>query len=347
MYLDNAATTEVFPEVIEIITETMRKTWGNPSSMHNLGFEAKKKLDFYRKSIAEKFNCFPDEIIFTSGACESNSLALNGKTITTTSIEHKSVVGQIRLPVDHLGFVLLPKQKIETDTVSIQAANSEIGTIQDIESLSKIFKDKIFHTDATQYLPYYPIDCQKEWRNVDMFSMSGQKIHGPKGIGFLYCKRGTPLKPLIHGAQEQGRRGGTENLPYIAGLWKAIEMLDYNNEVLIRKRNLLLGGIKEFGLNFVVNGSIYHRLPNNLNVAFKGIDSRELLGVLNEFGIYCSTGSACNSGSKEISNVIQAIGLDKEYINGVLRFSLSTNTDVLKCIEILNKAFKFYLNTKY
>lgn len=339
MYLDNAATTWVYPEVVEIIKETMEQIWGNPSSMHDLGFEAKRKLDFYRKGIAEKFNCYPDEIIFTSGACEANTLAFNGKTTTTTTIEHKSVLGQNRLLVDRLGFVQAPREKIETEMVSIQAANSEIGTIQNIEFWSKAFKDKIFHTDATQYVPYFPIDLQGDWKEVDMFSMSGQKLHAPKGIGLLYCKRGTPLKPLIAGAQEQGRRGGTENLPYIAGLWKAIDLLDYDNSELENKRNELLRGILRLRKDVMVNGSILHRIPNNLSISFKGYESREMLGVLNEYGLYCSAGSACNAGETEISSVLKAIKLPTEYAKGTLRFTISKDINVNEIINILNKMF--------
>lgn len=327
MYVDNAATTYVRPEVKEEIFETMERYWGNPSSMHEMGYQAKEKMEKCRKNIAERFNCYPDEIIFTSGACESNSLALNQKGYTTTPIEHKSILGANRVLVDSFGFAQIPNH-IETECLSIQAANSEIGTIQDIESWSKAFKDKIFHTDATQYLPYFPIDLQKEWKYVDMFSMSGQKIHAPKGIGFLYCKRGTPIVPLIHGAQENGMRGGTENLPYIAGLAKAIELLDYDNSKLNEKRCTLIKELLKTEKEVKINGSMEHRLPNNISVSFKGYDSKQMLAILNELGVYASAGSACNAGNTEVSPVLKAIGLEDAYSRGTIRLTISNDTNI-------------------
>lgn len=254
-YLDNAATTFVVEEVIQSIFETMENTWGNPSSLHQKGIEAHAVVEKARKTIADYINCKPSEIIFTSGACEANSLAMAGWEKChcgfglISSIEHKSLIsawkyvyGEVDrhiIPVDNNGFVDLDRLDelcheivdIENEGgfdlfVSIQAANSEIGTCQKIQQISKIVHkyNGIFHCDATQLFPYQRIDVKK--LGIDMMSMSGQKIHAPKGIGFLYVKEGIELEPLIYGSQENNMRGGTSNVPYIVGLAKAIELLD-------------------------------------------------------------------------------------------------------------------------
>ena len=266
-YLDNAATTCVADEVIQSIFETMENTWGNPSSLHQKGIEAHAVVEKARKTIADYINCKPSEIIFTSGACEANSLAILGylrshyyEDIVTvqTKIEHKSIDSlRFSYEYNHHGghlsgewaevnvnglvdvvFLYSLLSDITFDGflpfVSIQAANSEIGSVQDIAKIGKTVHDfgGIFHCDATQLFPYQRIDVKK--LGIDMMSMSGQKIHAPKGIGFLYVKEGIELEPLIYGSQELQRRAGTENIPYIVGLAKAIELLDkkFKNQTL-------------------------------------------------------------------------------------------------------------------
>jgi len=350
IYLDNAATTQVHPEVIETITDTMTNIWGNPSSLHQLGIKAKQILDNSRKSIAKHIDCKPNEIIYTSGACEANSLAICGylnkhshSVLITTSIEHKSIqelcddnnynIRYVRL--DNIGRVDIEYLKqLCNETylhgynhmlVSIQSANSEIGTIQDIKSISNIVHryNGVFHTDATQLFPYQKIDVKK--LGIDMLSMSGQKINAPKGIGFLYVKNDIDLKPLIYGSQMETRRGGTENIPYIAGLAKAIELLQYENTDIQSMRDYLLNRFKNSGLNYIINGDLESRLPNNINISFKGIESESLLLLLDMNNICVSSGSACDSKSIQVSSVLKSIGVPEDYIHGTIRITLSND----------------------
>ncbi len=350
IYLDNAATTKVHPEVIETIADAMTNIWGNPSSRYQPGQQAKQILDSSRKSISQHINCKPNEIIFTSGACESNSLGICGylnkhphSVLITTPIEHKSIQSlcndnnyNIRyVRVDNKGRVDLEHLKqlcIETYLhgyshmlVSIQAANSEIGTIQDIKTISNIVHkyNGVFHTDATQLFPYQKFNVQEP--GIDMLSMSGQKINAPKGIGFLYVKNGIELKPLIYGSQMESRRGGTENVPYIAGLTKAIALLQYKNTYVQSKRDYLLNNFKNSGLDYIINGDLENRLPNNINISFKGIDAESLLLLLDMNGICVSSGSACDSKSIQTSSVLKAICVPDNYIHGTIRITLSND----------------------
>lgn len=370
IYLDNAATTPIHQEVIKVITDTMQ-IYGNPSSIHSKGLEAKELLNNARKSISQHICCNPNEIIFTSGACEANSLAIQGymnkyshSVLITTTIEHKSIQKlcadnnyDIRfVNVDNKGKVDLNHlEQLCKETylngyshmlVSIQSANSEIGTIQDVKSISFIVHkyNGVFHTDATQLFPYQKLDMKE--LDIDMLSMSGQKINAPKGVGFLFVQKDIELKPLIYGSQMEMRRGGTENLPYIVGLAKAIELLKYDNTHLLSARDYLLNKFSNSGLDFIVNGDLENRLPNNINISFKGIEAESLLLMLDLNDIYVSSGSACNSNSVEPSAVLRAINVPNEYIRSAIRITLANDITFdeldyvyetfLKCIERLN-----------
>lgn len=350
IYLDNAATTKVHPKVIQIITDTMETVWGNPSSLHQSGQQAKQILDNSRKSISQHINCKPNEIIFTSGACESNSLSICGylnkhphSVLITTPIEHKSIQSlcednnyNIRyVQVDNKGRVDLDHLKqICSETylhgyshmlISIQSANSEIGVIQDIKPISSIVHiyNGVFHTDTTQLFPYQKLNVKE--LGIDMLSMSGQKINTPKGTGFLYVANGIELKPLIYGSQMEFRRGGTENIPYIAGLSKAIELLTYDNMYVQSLRDYLLNKFENSGLDYIVNGDLENRLPNNINISFKGIEAESLLLLLDMNGICISSGSACDSKNINVSSVLKTIGVPNDYIHGTIRITLSND----------------------
>ena len=348
IYLDNAATTKVHPEVIKTITDTMTNIWGNPSSIHSKGLEAKSLLDNSRRTISQHINCKPNEIIFTSGACEANSLAIQGymdryshSVLITTTIEHKSIQALCvdrtyntrYVRVDNKGRVDLEHlSQLCKETymngyshmlVSIQSANSEIGTIQDIREIAKIVHkyNGVFHTDATQLFPCQKIDIRG--LDIDMLSMSGQKINAPKGIGFLYVKDDIDLKPLIYGSQMETRRGGTENIPYIAGLSKAIELLKYENTYVQSMRDYLLNRFQNSDLDYIVNGNLKNRLPNNISMSFKNIEAESLLLLLDMNEICISSGSACDSKSIQVSSTLKSIGVDEYYIHGTIRITLS------------------------
>lgn len=346
IYLDNASTTKVHPEVIKVITKTLTENWGNASSVHSKGLESKSILDNSRKTISQHINCKPNEIIFTSGACEANSLALKGfidlhpnHIIITTNIEHKSIQLLCKhekdvkyLCVDNKGIVNLDHLELLCSRanlggygilVSIHSANNEIGTIQNIKEISSIVHkyNGIFHTDATQLFHYRKLDVKE--LGIDMLSMSGQKINAPKGIGFLYVKEGIDLKPLIYGSQMETRRGGTENIPYIAGLSQAIELLQYENTYVQSMRDYLLDKFENSNLDCIINGDLENRLPNNINISFKNIEGESLLLLLDMNEICVSSGSACDSKSVQVSSVLKTIGVPEEYIHGTIRITLS------------------------
>lgn len=380
-YLDNAATTEVYSEVIDTISNVMRDVYGNPSSIHRKGNQAQEIVDKARQIIADYINCEPEEIIFTSGACEANSLAIlgymkqrwHGMTVFCTSpIEHKSIISIVdgydfetwkadscfeMLKVDENGFVdnldmnaILANiyQDGYTPFVSIQAANSEIGTCQNIKEIAEITHryGGIFHCDATQLFPYQRIDVKK--LDIDMMSMSGQKIHAPKGIGFLYVKEGIELEPLIYGSQEKGIRGGTENVPYIAGLAKAIELLDFKFKVAVKPeifhvRNYMEHQLKKKIIDCMINNDCGCCLPNLINISFKDIDAQDLITLLDAEDIYVSVGSACNSGSTEPSYVLKAINVPDEYIMGTIRITLPDDFEY-DDVDYIVSRITYYVN---
>lgn len=359
-YLDNAATTMPFPEVREIMLETMEHSYGNPSSMHMKGVDAENYIKNARKVIAKSMKVDEKEIVFTSGGTESNNQALigtamanrrKGNHIITTKIEHASVYNPLVfleeqgfritfVSVDSNGFVcmdeLLDAIDDETILVSIMYVNNEIGTIEQIAQIGKAIKEKkkdiLFHVDAIQ--AYGKLKIYPKKLSIDLLSVSGHKIHGPKGIGFLYIKDKTKINPYIYGGgQQKGMRSGTENVPGIAGLGKAVELIYQNHEEKIEN----LYQLKEYFVsqvqqieNVSVNGidgiSIRDTAPHVVSVTVNGVRSEVLLHALEEKGVYVSSGSACSSNHPALSGTLQAIGLDKEKVEATVRFSFSVYT---------------------
>lgn len=356
IYLDNAATTACSPEVVEAMLPYFTQTFGNASSIHAFGREAKRAIEAARRQVAAALNAAaPQEIIFTAGGSESDNWALKGaafarkekgKHIITTAIEHHAVLHTCEwlerqgfevtyLPVDSDGKVSVAdvEKAIRQDTilVSVMAANNEIGTIQPIAEIGALCRARkvLFHTDAVQAVGAIPLDVQA--MNIDLLSMSGHKFHGPKGVGALYVRKGVRLDNLVHGgAQERGFRAGTENLPGIVGLGKAIELananLAENAARMARMRDRLIAGIMERIPDVRLNGHPTDRLPNNCNLSFKYIEGEALLLRLDLAGIAGSSGSACTSGTLDPSHVLLAIGLPHAIAHGSLRLTLGTDT---------------------
>lgn len=367
IYLDNAATTPIKPEVIDVITDILKNHYGNPSSSYNFGIESKKIIESSRKTIANKLGCEPEEIIFTSGACESNSMMLQNVknlnlSLVTTELEHKSILQGIDLMEDYFGagknhccnflgndmngFVDL--KSIETISydclMSIQYANNEIGTIQDMKAISDIACKKGIglHSDITQMIANAPVNVNE--LELDMASMSGQKIGAPKGIGIFFIKKDIPCKPIIFGSQENGRRGGTENIAYIAGLAKAFELLDYSDQEDIKaKRDYLWKEIKEAVPYVSLNGASLdeHRLNNNLNICFKDVNASGIITQLDTaIGCCVSAGSACNAGNSQPSKVLKAIRLSDQEANSSVRFTLNAS-NTYEELDSVVKVLKF------
>lgn len=357
VYMDNAATTRVSDDVMRTVMPYYQDIFGNASSVHGYGREAKKGVENARDIIAKALHANKREIYFTAGGTESDNWALigaamankkRGNHIITTAIEHHAVLHTAEwlrkngfavtfLPVDDKGFVSVEafKNAIQEDTIlaSIMFANNEIGTIQPIEELGAIAKEKgiLFHTDAVQAFMQVPIDVEK--MHIDMLSISGHKLHAPKGIGALYARKGTKIDNFIlGGAQESSRRAGTENVPGIVGLGAAVESLAKNFEERIARvtalRNKLMEGILKSVPYTIVNGDKEKRLPGNCNVSINYIEGESLLLMLDMKDIAASSGSACTSGSLDPSHVLMAIGLEHAIAHGSLRLTLSDmNTD--------------------
>lgn len=363
IYLDNASTTPCFKEVVKSMNDVLLNNYGNPSSPHEMGEKAREILIDSKRKVASLINSKPYEIIFTSGGTESNNLAIRGlalaypqkKRIIISSIEHSSVYEEceylkskgyeiIEVPVDNEGFVDLVfiENHIDKNTllVSIMHANNEFGTIQDISSIGEICNanDVLFHTDAVQSFGKEKIDVEN--MKIDLLSASAHKIGGPKGIGFLYVRDEVEIRPLIvGGSQENGLRGGTENLAGIVGFAKAIEISKNVDQNKIKiNRDYFIAQLEKIGGK--INGSKQKRLSNNINVSFLDKDSEKILLYLSEKGIMCSTRSACSSKQKKENRVLNSIGLDKKYINGTIRFSLSSFTkkeEIDKVVRLLKK----------
>lgn len=347
-YFDNGATTRVFPQVKDIVIEAMEEEYGNPSSMHMKGVKAEQYVKDAREIIAKSLKVDPKEIVFTSGGTESNNMALigtamanarKGKHIISTRIEHASVYNPLffleengyeitYLPVDEHGVVDLEalEKVIRPDTilVSVMYVNNEIGAVQPVEEIGKIVKkknpDTLFHVDAIQAYGKYHIYPRR--LKIDLLSVSGHKIHGPKGIGFLYIKDKTKVHPLIlGGGQQKGMRSGTENVPGIAGLGKAVQLIYQDHEEKMKKiqaiKDDFIAQVME--LSDVRNNS--GEAPHIASISFQGVRSEVLLHALEEKGIYVSSGSACSSNKPAISGTLKAIGLTKEYYDSTLRFS--------------------------
>lgn len=366
IYMDNSATTPVRKEVAEEMIPYLTENFGNPSSIYDPGKTAKNAVENARKKVAYAICAEENEIYFTSGGTESDNWAIKGiaftngskgKHIITSSIEHHAVLhtcewleGQgfevTYLPVDKYGMVSPKdlKNAIRDDTIliSIMLANNEIGTIQPVEEIGKIARENkiYFHTDAVQAIGHVPIDVQK--MNIDLLSLSGHKFQGPKGCGALYIRKGTKIETILHGgAQERKRRAGTENVPAIVGLGKAIELatgeIEESNKTLGELRERLINGLLKVPKTHL-NGHPTKRLANNVNVTFEYIEGESLLLLLNAKGIYASTGSACNSSSLEPSHVLTACGVPHEIVHGSLRLSLgemNTEKDVDRVLEVL------------
>lgn len=354
IYMDNAATTSTRPEVLEAMLPYFTEHYGNPSSIHSVGRDARRAVEKARRQVATALNCEPREVYFTAGGSESDNWALRGitsaipdkKHIITSSIEHHAILHTCEylekkgyevtyLPVDEFGKVNPEdvRKAIRPDTalISIMAANNEIGTLEPISEIGKIAHEAgiLFHTDAVQAVGAVPVDVQL-W-NCDLLSLSGHKFHGPKGIGVLYIRKGTRINNLIYGgAQERGMRAGTENLPAIVGIGKAIEMAtaelsDYSNR-LTALRDRLINGILSEIPDVRLNGHATERLPANVNVSVRYVEGEALLMRLDLAGVQASSGSACTSGSLDPSHVLLAIGLPHEIAHGSLRLSLGSET---------------------
>jgi len=370
IYLDNAATTKPLQEVIDIVAETQKHNYGNASSLHRLGLNAEDILDNCRNMIAKSINANADEIIFTSGGTESNNLAIKGflknkkGKIITTTIEHPSVLNVFKelendfevvyINVDREGFIDLEELKNAVDNktllVSIIHGNNEIGTIQDIKTISKIVKEKnpetIIHIDACQSFTKTNINVKD--LNIELISLNAHKIHGPKGVGALFVKSGIKINQIMQGGlQEQNKRPGTENISAIIGFAKAVEIAmnekQKNIEHLKELQKYMIDKILSEIPNTELNGpkDFSKRLCNNINITFNFIEGEAMLIMLNEKGICVSTGSACSSKKLEPSHVILALGKKHEQAHGTIRFSLSkfnTKQEIDYAIEKLKKA---------
>ena len=376
IYFDNAATTRAADEVAERVRYMLLENFGNPSAQSMMGVRAENELNDARKIMAKSINALPEEIYFTSGGTEDDNWAIfgtaegykrSGKHIITTSIEHPAVsepMERLRqkgwevtvLDVDKNGYIDLDalRDSIRDDTVlvSIILVNNEVGTIQDASAVGKLIKEKnpntLFHADAVQAFGKYPIDVRK--MNIDMLSMSGHKIHGPKGVGFFYMKKGLKVRPIIYGGgQERGQRSATENTPGIAGLAKAVELamenMDASHEKVMEvKRTLAEGILRDIPKTHINGPSIEEASPYVLNVSFNGLRSEVLLHALEEKEIYVSAGSACSSKKKGGSHVLRSLGLSEERIEGAIRFSFcryNTVEEALFCLEVLKEKTAF------
>lgn len=352
IYLDNAATTKTSKTAIRAMLPYMEEVYGNPSSLHSVGQRAAESLTSAREKIAECLHCTAREITFTSGGSEADNQAIvsaarfgarkGKKHIVSTAFEHHAVLHTLKrlekegftitlLDVPENGLIKVDqvKRAIRPDTclVSVMYANNEIGTIQPIAEIGKICREKqvIFHTDAVQAVGHVCVDVQQQ--NVDMLALSAHKFHGPKGVGALYVRRGVPLVNLIEGgAQERGKRAGTENTPAIVGMAAALEEACRNLKKNARKlailQDKLIKGLSEIP-HSVLNGDRLCRLPANVSFCFEGIEGESLLLLLDDKGICASSGSACTSGSLDPSHVLLAIGRPHEIAHGSLRLTLS------------------------
>ena len=352
IYMDNAATTRVLPEVFEEMKPYFLEQYGNPSSVYSFVNDAKKVVDQARVTISDFINAKPQEIYFTAGGSESDNWALKatadaygnkGKHIITSKIEHHAILHTCEylekkgfevtyLDVDENGFVNPAdvEKAIRPDTIliSIMTANNEIGTIEPIAEIGKIAKEHgvLFHTDAVQAFGHIPMNVDE--MNIDMLSASGHKINGPKGIGIMYIRKGVKIGSFVHGgAQERQRRAGTHNVPGIVGIGKAVELARDNMkermEYETKLRDHLISRVMEEIPYAKLNGDKVKRLPNNVNVCFRFIEGESMLILLDQNGVCGSSGSACTSGSLDPSHVLLAIGLPHEIAHGSLRLTLS------------------------
>ena len=376
IYFDNAATTRALDEVADKVKYMLLENFGNPSSQNMAGVNAENEVIKARKIIAASINAEPDEIYFTSGGTESDNWAIfgtakgyirSGKHMITTAIEHPAVLQPMRelekngwditiLGVDEKGYINIDELKaaIREDTVLVSTIliNNETGTIQNAEEISKAIKSvnphTLYHVDAVQAYGKYPINVKK--MGIDMLSVSGHKVHGPKGVGFFYMKKGLKVKPIIFGGgHERGQRSGTENTPSIVGLAEAVkidmaEMDKAVEHVKLVKKTLAEGILNSIPMTYINGPSIEEGSPYVLNIGFESLRSEVLLHSLEEKEIYVSAGSACNSKKKGASTVLSALGIDEKRIEGAIRFSFcryNTVEEAEQCIEILKEKAAF------
>ena len=377
VYFDNSATTKPYDEVIEAVSKGMKEYFGNPSSLHKIGMNCEKRLNEAREYFASTIKCNKEEIYFTSGGSEGNNLILKGLLkpghhFITTAFEHHSIISTCKqleekgvkvtyLDVDSEGRISLEdlEEAITKDTVlvSIMQVNNEIGVIQDIEAIGKLIKERSsrakFHVDAVQGYGKLPIDVNKS--NVDFLTVASHKIHGPKGVGFIYIKKGIILNSLISGgSQEKGIRAGTENLPGIIGFEKAaqitFEEMESRYDKVLELRKYFVERLNEIK-NIRINGEIDGFSPYILNVSFLGVRAEVLLHLLEEQNIYVATGSACTSKSSAAhgSYVIKSLGLSNKEVESAIRFSFSyenTKEEVDYTIDLLKKSLMFLRRVK-
>ncbi len=369
LYLDNAATTRVYPGVIKSMLPYLKNEYGNPSSMHELGERAKKALNRARTELAKEINANPSEIIFTSGATESNNLAIQGlarrypnkKTIIISQLEHPSVSQVckflqalnytiIEIPVNEEGLIdlnILEKKIKENQKnillVSIIHVNNIIGVVQDIHTIGGFCKKHsvLFHTDAVQSFGKLKIDVKKD--NIDLLSASGHKIGAPKGIGFLYSKESVNLSPLVlGGGQERNLRSGTENLPSVVAFTKALEITKkINKNKILDIRNKIISELKNIG--GIINGPLEKRIYNNIHVSFPPTDAEYLVVSLSRKGIYLSAGSACDSKKEKEDHVLKAIKVNSELTKSSIRITLNESInekDIGRIVNEINKVVK-------
>lgn len=352
VYADNAATTKICPAARDAMIKCMDEVYGNPSSLHTTGQTAQEKLTEAREAIARRLGALPGEIYFTSGGSEADNQAITTaaalgakrgkKHIISTKFEHHAVLHtlnklkkqgfEIELLDVHKSGIITAEEvaaaiRDDTALVTVMFANNEIGTIEPIAEIGAVCRERgvLFHTDAVQAAGHLPIDVKA--MNIDMLSLSAHKFHGPKGTGVLYCRKGIMLQSLIEGgAQERGKRAGTENLPAIVGMAAALDYacdnMEKNAKKLTAMRDRLIEGLSKIP-HSTLNGDRFHRLPGNVNMCFEGIEGESLLLLLDMNGIEASSGSACTSGSLDPSHVLLAIGLPHEVAHGSLRLSLS------------------------
>ena len=366
VYLDYNATTPVDPRVAEAMWPYLRELFGNPSSLHSYGVDAREAVETARAQVAGLLGCKADEVVFTSGGSESNNTAIKGVVfrlrqkgyhIITTQIEHSAVISPCKfleqlgffvtyLPVDQYGVVSVRDVEAAirptTILISIMHANNEVGTIQPIAAIGKLARARgiLMHTDAAQSVGKIPTPVDE--LNVDLLTVAGHKFYAPKGVGALYVRHGLEIEPLIHGAShESGRRAGTENVPLVVALGKACELatseLDSRWAHVVTLRDYLYDNLKKmFGSRLHLNGHPTERVPNTLNVSFEGYTGQELLQKIPE--VAASTGSACHAHSREMSHVLRAMGVPEQVGCGAVRFSLgqwTTASDIDQLLELL------------
>ena len=372
IYLDNAATTRMAVEVEAAMKPYMRENFGNASTVYSYGEEAKEAMERVRQTIADSLDASPEEIFFTSGGSESDNWAIKGaagakkaqgRHIITSRIEHHAILNSCEylerlgyevsyLGVDEDGMVSTDElaQTVRPDTtlVSVMFGNNEIGTIEPIGSIGHLAREQgiVFHTDAVQAYAQIPISVRQY--PMDLLSASAHKFHGPKGVGFLYVRKGTELPSFIHGgAQERGKRAGTENVPGIVGMGKAVELAFADMRRRIRRETMLRNYLIERVLHEIpdvrLNGHRTKRLPGNVSISFGGVEGASLLQLLEEDGICASGGSACNTGESRISYVIRALGVEEEYAKGTVRMTLcgdTTRAEIDAAVESLKRNVK-------